>query len=167
MKPSAFLTLIAAAGFALAPMAHAETKPAGSKRADPQAVANFWAGKTHTWKSCKGGIYYGPNWQAQAWCERDGPSVGIGKWSVSGKGVICHDLTWYWPSGEGVGSKSEPVTDRECSEHATAPDGRLLTRWLGDKTKADGWWSPVNSSGVTQGFKLNRKVTRLRRKLGV
>ena len=141
----------------------ADPKPAGAKNAPPQLVANSVAGKTHIWKSCKGGIYYGGQWQAQAWCERKGPSIGIGTWSVNSKGRLCHELTWYWPKGDGYGSKKEPVTDRQCDDHVVAPDGVLWRSWGGEKD----WWKFDTNPNLVKGFKMKRKVTRLRKKLGV
>lgn len=142
----------------------ADPKPKGAKNADPQTIANFHAGKTHNWKSCKGGIYYGGGWEAQAYCNREGPAIGIGTWRVNAKGRICHDLTWYWQSGDGsVGSKKDPVTDNECTDHVVSPDGTIWRSWGGE---AD-WWRLKTSKSMVKGFKHKAKVNRLRRKLGV
>lgn len=140
----------------------ADPKPQNAKPADPQTIANAFAGKTFKWKTCKGGIYYGANWQAQAYCNREGPAVGIGTWSVDANARICHALTWYWFEGDEVGSKSEPVTDRNCEEHLVDPSGRIWRSWGGETE----WWD-FPSSYMKKGFLLKSKVTRLRKKLGV
>ena len=60
-----------------ASLAVADPKPANSRTADPQTVANAFAGKTMRWKDCKAGIYYGAKWQAQALCLKGSGSVGL------------------------------------------------------------------------------------------
>ena len=161
-----FLSLSTAlsAALILAPMAGiADPKPKGARNASAQTVANAVAGKTHNWKDCKGGIYYGGKWQAQAWCNKDGPAVGLGTWSVNSKGRLCHDLTWYWPKGDGYGSKREPVTARNCDDHVIAPDGVMWRSWGGEKD----WWKFDTNPNLVKGFKHKRKINQLRRKLGV
>lgn len=152
----------------VAVMAKAEPLPDGAKKAPPQMVANFYAGKSQTWRSCNGGgIYYGGGWQATAYCNDQGPSIGIGTWSVDRNGRICHDLTWYWPDGGGVGSSDKPVTAENCDDIALAPDGMLWARWVKEKNKSDAWWRLNDSDNIDKGNKYKRKFDRLRRKLGV
>ena len=112
----------------------ADPKPKGAKAVDAQTVANMYGGKSLTWKGCKGGIYYGPNFEAQAYCNKNGKSVGVGKWNVSSKGSLCHNLTWYWPQDDGYGSK--PQDKKECIHHLVDGDGQIWRNWSGNKD----WW---------------------------
>jgi len=120
-------------------------------------LANLYAGNTNNWKSCKGGIYFGGQWEAQATCTRDGDSVGLGKWSVSRDGSVCWDLNWYWPQGDGtVGTKTD---QKNCTYHLVDSDGTIWRRWQDDQE----WWK----IGDTKGFKYKRQIRRLRKKLNV
>ena len=143
--------------------AGADPKPSGAKAANPQVIANYHAGKTHIWKNCKGGIYYGSNWQAQAWCERDGKAVGLGTWKVDGRGKICHELTWYWKGKDGVGSRTPEVTEENCHEHLVDGIGTIWRSWGGEKD----WWPLAGTKSLVKGFKHKSKVSRLRNQLGV
>jgi hypothetical protein len=163
MRNFSRLTAIAGLLVLQSGVASADPKPPGAKYANPQIVANSVAGSTHLWKSCNGGIYYGGNWQAQAWCNKDGPSVGIGTWSVDRKGRLCYKLTWYWPKGDGLGSKSKPVTDKECDDHLVSKDGTLWRSWGGEPD----WWKFHSNPNRVKGFKYKSKINRLRKKLGV
>ncbi|KIN62398.1 DUF995 domain containing protein [Sulfitobacter noctilucicola] len=143
---------------------HADPKPKNTKATDSQTVANFYAGTSRLWKSCKpGGVYLGGGWEAQAYCKRKSESVSVGKWSVK-RGVLCIDLVHYWQQGDGVGSK--PNDDRECIAHITDADGQIWRSWNDDGD----WWrlqAVKDDKGAAKGFKLKSKVTRLRKKLGV
>lgn len=147
----------------------AEPRPRDAKKAPPQQVANFYAGKTQTWRTCNGGgIYYDGGWQAQAYCNKDGEAVGIGTWSISKNGRICHDLTWYWRNEDGsVGSNDKPVTDENCDDIVLAPDGSLWARWVKEKNRDDAWWRLNGSDSIKKGNKLKGKINRMRRKLDV
>lgn len=163
LKPTVFSAAIGLA-CALASAAPADTKPpAGAKPADPQTIANAHVGKTFAWKSCNGGVYYGGGWEAQAWCNKDGPSVGIGTWSVDRKGRVCQELTWYWPEGDGVGSKTNPVRKQDCHSHVIDTNGEVWRHWDGGPD----WWRFENTSNMSKGFKFKSRINRLRRKLGV
>lgn len=159
------LSLALATSLALMPatVGSADPKPKGAKNAPAQVVANALAGKTSLWKSCKGGIYFGPNWQATAWCSKKGDAVGLGTWKVNSKGRVCHDLTWYWQDGNKVGSEHKPVTKENCDDHVIAPDGAIWRSWGGEKD----WWKLTGSKSFVKGFKFKRKTSRLRKKLGV
>ncbi|MGV6803237.1 MAG: DUF995 domain-containing protein [Ruegeria sp.] len=163
------LSLIAVISIATTTVGIADPRPQGAKKAPPQEVANFYAGKTQSWSSCNGGgIYYGGGWQAQAYCKEDGESVGIGTWSISRNGRICHDLTWYWRDEDGsVKSSDKPVSDRNCDDIVMASDGTLWARWVHKKTEADAWWNLNRSESIRQGNKLKGKINRMRRNLGV
>ena len=141
----------------------ADPKPKNSKAADSQAVANFYAGTSRVWESCKGGVYFGGQFEAQAYCDKGTPSVGLGKWSVKG-GVICTDLIWHWKDGDGVGSK--PSDNRDCIAHIVDSEGTMWRRWNDDKD----WWRVQDIKAdkkAAKGFKFKSKVNRMRRKLGV
>ena len=153
-----FFLLTAGFGLALSNTAFADPKPKGAKSASAQTVANHYAGKTHHWKSCKGGIYFGANWQAQAYCNKEGPSIGLGKWSVTKRGKICHELTWYWPKGDGHGSK---VDKKDCTEHVVDANGEMWRSWQGEKD----WWRSQYQKNLEKGFKHKSKINRLRKKL--
>ena len=147
---------------ALANTALADTKPKGAKPAPAQTIANIYAGKTQNWKSCKAGIYYGGGWEAQAYCDKSGPSVATGKWSVNSKGKLCHDLDWYWPQGDQYGTKKGTP---DCISHVVDADGVIWRKWDGEPD--DQWWQIDKSKSLVKGFKHKRKVNRLRKKLGV
>ena len=138
--------------------AKADPKPVGAAVPGAQTLANIYAGRTVPWKDCKGGIYFGGGWQAQAYCNRKGPAVGLGEWSVTRTGRVCYDLGWYWPTGDGVGSKPK---EKECMAHLIDASGRLWVNWEKDNE----WWGMDQSKN--KGFKLKGKVTRLRRKLSL
>lgn len=160
MKFSIFISGLASA-ILVGTMALADPKPKGAKPTSGQVVANYYVGKTQAWKSCKAGIYYGGQWQAQAFCEKKGKSVGVGTWSVSANGKLCHDIIWYWPDGDGYGSKPQDRPD--CISHVTDPDGVIWRKWDNDKD----WWKLEGSKNLTKGFKFKSKVNRMRKKLGV
>lgn len=144
-----------------APGAMADPKPKGGKRVSAQTVANLYAGKTQLWKqTCKGGIYYGPNWQAMAWCSSHPSDVGVGKWSVDRNGRVCDELNWYWQQGSEVGSKKG---DKSCISHLTDSEGTMWRNWSNDKD----WWRLPDPKHLLKGFKFKYKVNRNRRKLGV
>lgn len=145
----------------------ADPKPEGAQRADPQTVANFYIGKSHKWNSCNGGIYFDSNWEARAYCNRDGPSVGMGKWIIYSDGKLCNDLTWYWPEGDGVGSKKEGITDRDCFDHVIDSNGDLWSRWQGEKNDPNAWWKRQGNRNIVKGDAFRREVKRLRRKLDI
>ena len=142
----------------------ADPKPKNAKATDSQVVANMYAGTSRAWKSCKGGIYFGGGWEAQAYCNRNSESVGLGKWSVK-KGVLCSQVTWYWKDGDGVGSK--PGDRPDCIAHITDADGQIWRRWNDD---ADWWRVPKSIKDDKSGFKGNKfksKINKNRKKLGV
>lgn len=138
----------------------ADPKPKGAKPVDAQTLANMYVGTSQTWKGCKGGIYYGGKYEAQAYCSKEGESVGVGKWTVDRKGRVCHELIWYWPQGKGVGSK--PQDKKECVAHLMDANGNIWRNWNNDKD----WWQ-LGPKDMIKGFKLKRKVKRLRKKLSV
>ena len=162
------LTLITAISATTATVSMADPRPQGAKNAPPQQVANFYAGKSQIWSTCDGGIYYGGSWQAQAYCKKDGEAVGIGTWTISRSGRICHDLTWYWREGDGsTKSNYKPVSDRNCDDISLAPDGSLWARWVHEKNESNAWWRLNGSESIKKGNKFKGKVNRMRRQLGL
>lgn len=141
--------------------AWADPKPRGAKALDAQTAANMYAGRTVEWNSCKGGVYHGGKWQAQAYCDKNGPSVGLGQWSVTRKGSVCINLTWYWPQGESYGSKPQDKKV-DCINHLVDANGQIWRNWTGDKD----WWR-VSPNEITKGNKLQRKINKVRKKIGV
>lgn len=159
MKRNRAFLLGAALSIVLSGHAVADPKPSGLKPMDAQQLANLYAGRTDTWtRNCGGGIYFGGGWEAQATCTKKGDSVGLGKWSVNRKGKVCWELTWYWPDGDGVGSK---VEDKNCVTVLLDPQGVVWRNWDGDK---DWWKMDVNKD---RSFKFKRPITKLRKKLKV
>lgn len=156
------LIIILAAVFAATTLAmtpaQADPKPSGAKPPDAQVLANLYAGRTQLWRSCKAGIYFGAKWEAQAYCEKSGKSVAIGKWSVSRDGKLCHDMTWYWKEGDGYGSKK----DGGCVRHLVDADGTMWRKWDSDPE----WWR-FNEERTPKGFKYKNKVNRLRKQLKI
>ncbi|MBY6065496.1 DUF995 domain-containing protein [Leisingera aquaemixtae] len=105
-------------------------------------------------------MYYGPRWEAQAYCGKHPDSVGVGKWYIDAKGRVCQKLTWYWAkNGERL---SEPG-EEECISHLTAADGIVWRSWPKDRE----WWKATNSASLEKGFKFKSKIRRLRKKLKV
>lgn len=153
------IAALVAAGVLSMSMAQADPKPVGAKAMDRQALANLYAGRTHTWKDCKAGIYYGGGWEAQAFCEKSGKAVGVGTWSVKAGGKLCRQLNWYWPEGGSVGTKAE---EEKCVEHVVDSNGTVWRSWPDD---AD-WWR-FNDKNTPKGFKHKRKVNQMRKKLKV
>ncbi|WP_291734551.1 DUF995 domain-containing protein [Leisingera sp. F5] len=136
----------------------ADPKPQNVKVTGAQDLANLYGGKTQIWKGCKGGIYFGANWEAQAYCAKHPDSVGLGKWRIDGKGRVCHEMNWYRAKDGEVASKEKK---EECVSHVTAEDGIVWRSWPDDRE----WWKATNSPSLEKGFKFKSKVKRLRRKL--
>jgi hypothetical protein len=158
MKTNDFASLIFIACFAATSLS-ADPKPAGSKPWDAQSIANYYAGKSEVWKNCKGGVYYDGGWVAQAYCNKDGESVGVGTWNVK-NGKVCHQLTWNWPQGDGVGTKDDKAY---CRNLVVAPDGVVWLNWGEDNE----WWRLENQDSIVKGFESKRNVNKWRKKLGV
>lgn len=162
MKISVYAAALAAISFstALPENAAADPKPKGAKAPTAQSVGQIYAGNTSNWKSCKGGIYFGANGKAQAYCAKGNGSVGLGKWSLNSKAQVCYDMTYYWNEGGSVSSKKEP---RECMSHLVDSDGQLWVNWTGYSD----WWRFDAKKSVAKGFKYKQKHQRLVKKLGL
>lgn len=154
---------IAAAMAVVASFAQADPKPQNAKRADNQAVANFYGGSAREWSSCNGGgVYFGAGWEAIAFCGKNPKSVGIGKWSVK-KGVICHELVWYWKDNDEIKSKKNAA---DCIAHIVDAEGTMWRRWNDD---AD-WWRVQDiksDKNASKRFKHQSKFNRAKKKIGL
>lgn len=154
----AAIFILGTSGFAAA-----DPKPKGAKPSDSQEVANFYAGTTRMWQSCNGGgIYFDSGWEAKAYCNKNAPSVGWGKWSVK-NGTLCHEIVWRWMAD---GELKTQNGDKGCIAHVTDADGQMWRKWDSDKD----WWrvQPIKSDKKAfKGFKLKGKFNRTKRKNGV
>ncbi|WP_264213468.1 DUF995 domain-containing protein [Leisingera thetidis] len=161
MKPFKLAISVTITGtFLFAAGAFADPKPRNASVTGGQALAALYGGKTQIWKKCQGGIYYGPRWEAQAYCAQHPNSVGVGTWRIDGKGRVCQNLTWYWSVDGQLTSKEG---EEECISHLTAEDGIVWRSWPKDRE----WWKATNSASLEKGFKLKSKIRRLRKKLKV
>jgi hypothetical protein len=142
-------------------IALADPKPQGAQPANPQKVAQAYAGKTDLWEAdCNGGIYFGPNWQARAWCADKSDNLGAGAWRVEDDGRMCNRLTWYWPNGNRAGrTRGEEI----CISHVADRRGKLWRSWP-DSTE---WWPMDGASGMVRGYKFQANVRETRSKLGL
>lgn len=139
----------------------ADPKPKHAKAASAQMIANKYAGRMHVWKSCKGGVYFGSNWEAVAYCSKHRNAVGIGQWSTQG-GKLCHKITWYSVKD---GKLSTKPKEMKCDVHMlTDQDGQVWHSWESD---TDWWQGFPREEHFTKGNKYKRQVRRLRKKFGV
>lgn len=154
--------LLAALMIATAPsIAAADPKPATAKPAKPAKVIRAYAGKTDIWADgCSGGMYYSPEGQARAWCSESRENFGAGTWSVSADGVMCQDVTWYWPNQGRAGSSQ---AGRSCIEHVTDWTGQIWRSWPGSSE----WWPMDRYSSPVRGFKFRDEVYATRSSLGL
>lgn len=160
-----FKSRLALAALALAlgtgSAAVADPKPSQAKAISAQVMANKFAGRTHVWKSCKGGVYFGSNWEAVAYCGKHKNSVGVGQWSTQG-GKLCRKITWYFVKGGQLQSKPEEV---KCDlQMVTDQDGQFWHNWQND---SDWWRGYPKDKSFPKGNKHKRQINKLRQKYGV
>lgn len=154
------LAAVAALSFSLASPGLTDPKPTNAKPVAAQSLANLYAGRTDNWKrNCGGGIYFGGEWQAQAYCNNNGEAVGLGEWSVTRDGRVCWHLTWYWQEGDSYGSKQE---EKACTRNLVDAEGRVWRTW--QSTPGEWWQMNVNDRKT---FKLKRPIRKLRKKLKI
>jgi hypothetical protein len=136
----------------------ADPMPRGAKPAQPQKIAQAYAGRTDIWEEgCNGGIYFSPNWQARAWCAESSDNVGAGSWRVDESGRLCQSLNWYWPNGTRAGvSAGEEL----CISHVVDRWGKMWRNWPGDAE----WW-PMER--LPKGYKFQSDVQQARARLGI
>ena len=167
MKLAAKLTVAALLG-AIPSLVLADPKPRSAKPVDPQKIAEIYAGNTDIWaNNCAGGIYYAPNQQARAWCGENSESLGAGQWKIDSNGRMCHQLSWYWPDGDGAG---ESPGDETCISHVVDRWGTIWRSWPDDPE----WWQLAGRfsglkphSGMKEGYKFHKKVVEVRSRLGL
>ena len=146
-----FLSLSLTATAILPTSALAGPKPSGAKSAKGAEIKAAFAGKS--WRWSKGGAHFASNGKFHAIF--DG-SVGLGSWSVSGSGTLCHNATWYWDD-DGLVTKKV----KDCYKHVVDPDGDL---W--QHSKDDGWYK-FPARRISSGDKYGSKVNRMKKKLGI
>ncbi|MDQ2092988.1 DUF995 domain-containing protein [Rhodobacteraceae bacterium 10Alg 79] len=133
--------------------------PRGAQPASPTKVFQAYIGKTDLWDAdCGGGIYFGPNGQARAWCSQNSDNLGAGAWSVQSDGQLCHELTWYWPNGQRSGMSAG---DRACISHVVDRRGKLWRSW----PESTEWWPIDENSGLVRGYKFQNDIRKTRSKL--
>jgi hypothetical protein len=76
------------------------------------------------------------------------------------KGKVCHQQSWNWPKGDGVGTKDDKA---HCRNLVVAPDGVVWLNWGEDNE----WWRLENQDSIVKGFESKRNVNKWRKKLGV
>ena len=141
--------------------ATADPRPRGAQPASPAKVTQAYAGKTDLWEAdCGGGIYFGPNGQARAWCAQKDGNLGAGAWSVQSDGQLCQELTWYWPNGRSYGASKG---NRACISHVVDGRGKLWRSWPGSEE----WWPIDSPSGLVRGYKFQSNVKQVRSRLGL
>lgn len=141
--------------------AFADPKPKPAKAASAQVIANKYAGRMHVWKSCKGGVYFGSNWEAVAYCSKHKNSVGVGQWSTQG-GKLCRKITWYFVKNGQLSTKPEEV---KCDvQMVTDQDGQVWHNWEND---SDWWRGFPKEKSFPKGSKYKRQISKLRKKYGV
>ncbi len=154
--------VVASAVLACAPIsALADQKPLGARAASAGQIAKAYLGKTEMWNTdCSGGIYYGGNGQARAWCGDKAGNLGAGRWSADNNGNMCSELTWYWP---GNGRAGASQGEKSCVAHVVDIFGGIWRSWPGDPE----WWPMNGSPDIVEGYKFQNEVSRTQRKLGL
>ncbi|WP_139816234.1 DUF995 domain-containing protein [Planktotalea arctica] len=144
----------------LAP-AHADPKPRPATALSAQVVANKFVGHMQVWKGCKGGIYFGGNWEAVAYCGDNKDTVGIGSWNTKG-GKICYQVTWYFVKTGQLSQKQRPA---KCEVAMVSDkDGQVWHSWESD---SDWWRGFPREKHFAKGNKYKRQIAKLRKKYGV
>ena len=148
--------------FAVLPVsAIAEPLPNGAKTPTAAQVMSAYIGKTAIWdEGCEGGIYFGPNNQARAWCAQESESLGVGKWTVDAYGRMCHDLTWYWPNNGRAGSSPGEAS---CIQHVADRFGRIWRSYPGQTE----WWPVKGDATLVRGYTYREQIMTTKRKLGI
>lgn len=162
MKHIKKITLAACAVLLTATLpAQADPKPRPSKALSAQVVANKFVGTMQVWKSCQGGIYFGGNWEAVAYCGQHKKSVGVGKWTTRG-GKICYEMTWHFVKN---GTQQTKVNPMKCEvEMVSDKDGQVWHSWSSDK---DWWRGFPRDKNFSKGSKYKRQIAKLRKQYGV
>ena len=143
-------------------LAMANSLPPGTRAPTADQLAAAYAGKTDLWPdNCGGGIYYGANGTAKAWCRTNSENFASGQWSITSDGRLCTDLNWFWPNPNGgAGSSSGGIN---CILHASGPTGGLWRSWDGK----DWWKMRPSTSGLKSGYVFRGDIERTRQRLGL
>lgn len=139
----------------------ADELPSGATTPSTYALTRTYLGHTEIWQqNCGGGIYYGPNGQARAWCRNNPSGFGAGTWTVDVYGRMCHQLSWYYLAGGTVGSSPG---ERTCTSHVVDPRNRMWRNW----PNSNEWW-PANGDGVlVRGYQFQDQIISVKRRLGI
>jgi len=141
--------------------AMADPLPYKAKTPAPSQVIAAYIGKTEQWDAdCDGGIYFGPNNQARAWCAQSSDSLGAGTWTVDSYGRMCHNLTWYWPNNGRAGSSPG---EKSCIQHVVDRFDRVWRSYPGQSE----WWPVKGDASLTRGYIYQNEVAGLKKKLGI
>ncbi|UOA33904.1 hypothetical protein DSM110093_03739 (plasmid) [Sulfitobacter sp. DSM 110093] len=139
----------------------ADPLPYGAKTPTASQVRSAYIGKTEKWDAdCSGGIYFGANNQARAWCAQSGDSLGAGEWTVDAYGRMCHNLTWYWPNNGRAGSSPG---EKSCVLHVADRFDRIWRSYPGQSE----WWPVKGDASLSSGYVFQNQVVALKRKLGI
>jgi|TARA_R100000935_G_scaffold56513_2_gene88230 hypothetical protein len=139
----------------------ADPMPYGARTPTPSQVMTAYIGKTEKWDAdCNGGIYFGANNQARAWCAKSPDSLGAGRWYTDAYGRMCHELTWYWPNNGRAGSSPG---EKSCVLHVVDRSDRVWRSYSGQAE----WWPIKEDFSLTPGYTFQNQVRALRRKLGL
>ncbi|NUH63725.1 DUF995 domain-containing protein [Sulfitobacter sp. S0837] len=146
---------------ALPVSAMADPLPPGARTPAPQQIMAAYMGKTAIWtENCEGGIYFGPNNQARAWCAQNNTSLGAGKWSVDAYGRMCHELTWYWPNN---GRAGRSAGESSCIQHVVDRFDRVWRNYPGQTD----WWPVKGDPNLVRGYTFRDEISATQRKLGI
>lgn len=155
-------SLLACTFFAIVPFySVADPLPSSAKSPTPAQVFGAYLGKTAIWdENCGGGIYFGPNQQARAWCAQNSESLGAGKWSVDAYGRMCHELVWYWPNN---GRAGRSAGEKTCIQHVVDRSGRIWSNYPGE---AD-WWPVEDNPNLVRGYTFQSEILATKGMLGL
>jgi len=139
----------------------ADPLPHGARTPTPQQIMAVYVGKTAIWdENCGGGIYFGSNNQARAWCAENSESLGAGEWRVDAYGRMCHDLTWYWPN---KGRAGRSAGEKSCIRHVVDRFDRV---WRSHPGQTE-WWPVNDDPNLVRGYMFRNDIIATKRKLGI
>lgn len=138
----------------------ADEVPAGASIPSSYDITKTYVGRTEIWdEGCSGGIYYGPNGQARAWCGENSSGFAAGYWSADASGRMCHQLTWYFIADGKVGSS---LGERACTSHLLDERRKVWRNWPG----SDEWW-PAENDSLVRGYRFQNEILAVRRLMGL
>ncbi len=138
----------------------ADELPSGASTPSTYDLTRTYVGHTEVWdQDCYGGIYYGPNGQARAWCRKNPGGFAAGVWSVDAYGRMCHQLTWYYVANGKVGSS---LGERACTSHVVDRRNSVWRNWPGSAE----WW-PAKSDTLVRGYLFQDQILAIKRQMGI